>query len=346
MKKNMRKSHISLYGYAVFFGLVALIITCAVLVSSALQKNIQNPAIIAGIMLIVVVVLSLFCTLCDLLRRRRMVDRPAAQIADATARITHGDFSVRLKPLHRYGRYDHYDYIMEDINKMAEELSRNEMLKADFISNVSHEIKTPLTVINNYATMLQAERIVQEERMAYAQAVLTAAQSLNGLVSNILKLNKLENQIIQEQKTQLRLGDYIGELVLGFENSLDEKNIEITCDLDDVVCLADKTLIAIICNNLLSNAVKFTPVGGKIAVSLKENEEHILLKVADTGIGMTPEIGARIFDKFYQGDTSHKAQGNGLGLALVKKVVDIIGGEIHVKSRVGEGSEFMVSLKK
>ena len=182
---------------------------------------------------------------------------------EQSKKIEIGDFSVRLKPLYRYGRYDHYDYIMEDINKMAEELSRNEMLKADFISNVSHEIKTPLTVINNYATMLQAERIVQEERMAYAQAVLTAAQSLNGLVSNILKLNKLENQIIQEQKTQLRLGDYIGELVLGFENSLDEKNIEITCDLDDVVCLADKTLIAVICNNLLSNAVKFTPVGGE-----------------------------------------------------------------------------------
>ena len=332
-------------GYFIFFVTITAIMTCAVLVYSLLADT-GNSLVISLVMFAVIVVLAGICTLIDLIRRKCMVERPVNEILRATEKIAGGDFSVRLQSKHAYNKYDEYDVIFENINKMAAELSHNEILKTDFISNVSHEIKTPLAIISNHATLLADNSLSASERTEYTKTLLTAAKRLTDLVTNILKLNKLENQVIQEQKSKLHLGDFLGEIVLGFEDMLNEKNIELECDIDDILYSADKTYIEIICNNLLSNAVKFTPEGGKIGVSLKENESEIVLKVADTGCGMPPEVGARIFDKFYQGDTSHKQQGNGLGLTLVKKVIDNMGGEIGVKSRLDEGSEFIVRLRK
>lgn len=343
MKK--KRSTFSALGYLIFFVTVAAIITCAVLIYSFLAER-AGKLTIAVVMLIVVVVLAGVCTLIDVIRRKYMVERPVREILRATERIAAGDFKVRLTARHGYERYDEYDEIYENINRMAAELSRNEVLKTDFISNVSHEIKTPLSVISNHATLLQDETLTEEERAEYTKALLAASKRLTDLVTDILKLNKLENQVIPEQKTTLHLGDFLGEIVLGFEDLIEGKNIELECDIDDVTFSADRTYLEIISNNLLSNAVKFTPEGGKISVSLKESEKDVVLKVSDTGCGMTPEVGARIFDKFYQGDTSHRQQGNGLGLALVKKVIDLMGGSIRVESELGKGSTFWVTLKK
>lgn len=345
MRRNARKSRFSFAGYLIFFVTIAAIITCAVLVYSLLAET-GSPLVIALVMIAVIVVLAGACTVIDLVRRKCMVERPVNEILRATEKIAGGDFNVRLQSKHAYDKYDEYDIIFGNINTMAAELSRNEILKTDFISNVSHEIKTPLAVISNHATLLQDENLSASERAEYTKALLIATKRLTDLITNILKLNKLENQVIQEQKSKLHLGDFLGEIVLGFEDMINEKNIELECDIGDVLYSADKTYIEIICNNLLSNAIKFTPEGGKIGVSLQEGESEIVLKVADTGCGMPPETGARIFDKFYQGDTSHKQQGNGLGLALVKKVIDIMGGKISVESEVGKGSVFEVALKK
>lgn len=341
-----RKSRLSLSGYISFFVLVAVIITVACLVSSVLTANIKSKGVIAAIMLAVVITLAAVCTVCDLIRRKFMVDRPVDEILSATDKIANGNFDIQLKPFHSYAKFDAYDLIMENINKMAKELSQNEVLKTDFISNVSHEIKTPLAVISNQATLLQDKNLTEKERAECVNSLLSATNRLTGLVTNILKLNRLENQVISEQKTETHLGDALGEIILGFEEILDRRSLELSCDIDDVVCLADRTFFEIICNNLLSNAIKFTPDNGKISVSLKDRGDSVELKVADTGCGMTKDVGERIFDKFYQGDTSHATEGNGLGLALVKKVIDISGGEIKVESRKGEGSLFTVILKK
>lgn len=333
-------------GYIFFFLLVALIITCAVLIYSVIRDKVSSDGIISVIMLVVVFVLAALCTLFDYVRRRIMVDKPVNQILEATQKIAKGDFSVKLTPSHLYKHYNAYDLIMENINKMAKELSRNEVLKTDFISNVSHEIKTPLSVIANYATLLQDESLTKEERADCTEKLLSATNRLTDLVVNILKLNKLENQVIREQKSLLRLGDFVSELILGFEEAIDKKNIDLDCDIEDITTYADKTFVEIICNNLLSNAVKFTDDGGKISVSLKEAGGKIVLSVKDNGCGMDSETGAHIFDKFYQGDTSHSKEGNGLGLALVKRVIDKIGGEISVKSEVGKGTGFTVKWDK
>lgn len=282
----------------------------------------------------------------EYLRRRLTVYRYVEQILKATEKIAGGDFDVKLKPSHIYRKYDVYDSIMENINKMAAELSRNEVLKTDFISNVSHEIKTPLSVINNYALLLQDETLDEATRETCTHKLLSATRRLTDLVANILKLNRLENQVIREQKSFVRLGDFIGEIVLNFEEKIDEKNIDLECDIDDIACYADKTFVEIICNNLLSNAVKFTEDGGRIEISLKEEGGNIVFSVKDNGAGMTSETGAHIFDRFYQGDTSHAEEGNGLGLALVKRVIDNMGGEIAVQSELGVGSTFVVKWKK
>ena len=220
-------------------------------------------------------------------------------------------------------------------------------LRTDFIANVSHELKTPLAVMANLSTMLQRPGITEEEKNEYAKAISEAARKLAQLITNILKLNKLENQQIFPQPQEFDLGEQLCECLLGFEDAWEAKNLEIETDIeDDVRIKSDPELLSLVWNNLISNAVKFTPDGGTIGLSLKTESDRVIVQVRDTGCGMKPEVGQHIFEKFYQGDTSHATQGNGLGLALVKRVVDILSGEIGVHSVYGEGSIFTVKFKR
>ena len=237
---------------------------------------------------------------------------------------------------HEIGRY---------FNKMAEELSSVETLRTDFMANVSHELKTPLAIMQNYGTMLQQPGLSEENRLAYGKAITDASQRLADLITNILKLNKLENQQIFQQRAAYNLTEQLYQSLLQFEHIWERKNIAIETDLaEDVFIVADEELLSLVWNNLLSNAFKFTPEGGKVALFLSAGEEAVVVKVSDTGGGISPEAGPHIFEKFYQGDTSHAAQGNGLGLALVKRVVDILHGEIGVESVPGQGSTFTVRI--
>lgn len=218
-------------------------------------------------------------------------------------------------------------------------------MKTDFISNVSHEIKTPLSVIQNYASMLKEEPS-SEKRKEYADTLSTAAKRLAALTSNVLKLSKLENQTITPQKAEIRLDESLTECILQFEEEIDKKGLRLDCDIREITAVSDESCLELVWNNLISNAVKFTDEGGKIEISLKEEGGAVVFVISDTGCGMSSETGVHIFDKFYQGDTSHSREGNGLGLALVKKVIDILGGEIGVSSELGKGSTFTVKLRK
>ena len=230
---------------------------------------------------------------------------------------------------------------------MTEELAGTETLRTDFIANVSHELKTPLAVMGNYATMLQKPNITDEERYEYAKAISESARRLAQLITNILKLNKLENQQIFPQLDEYDLGEQLCESLLQFEDIWEKKNLNIETDIEDGVRIrSDSELLSLVWNNLISNAVKFTPEGGTIGVSLKTDGDLVAVSVRDTGCGIKPEVGQHIFEKFYQGDTSHATQGNGLGLALVKRVVDILKGEIGVQSVYGQGSTFTVKFRR
>ena len=290
--------------------------------------------------------IAVLFTLVDHIRRKISVDRPVKIITDATEKFMKGDFSVRISPMQGAGS-EGFNQIIIAINSMAQELSGIETLRTDFVSNVSHEMKTPLSVMQNYGTLLQGAELSQEKRIEYAKGVTDASRRMADMMTNILKLNRLENQQIFPKMEVFDLGEQLCECLLQYESVWEKANIEIETDIaEDVKVKADAELLSLVWNNLFSNAFKFTEAGGTVSVSLAATSHHAIVKVRDTGCGMTPEIGAHIFEKFYQGDTSHSTQGNGLGLALVKRVVDIMQGEINVESTVGKGTTFTVKIEK
>ncbi|MBQ4267001.1 MAG: HAMP domain-containing histidine kinase [Clostridia bacterium] len=289
--------------------------------------------------------LCLTFAIIDSIRRSINFGKPLEKILDATREITNGNFKVRLEPIHRRGFRNELDVIMEDFNKMAEELDGNATMKNDFIADVSHEFKTPLSVIQNYATMLQDPELDEEKKQEYARVLCDTSKNLSELVSNILKLNKLENQQIFPEKKPFNLSEQLCECMLVYEAQFEKKKLEIELDLDEnLIIKADYDLLMHVWHNLFSNAIKFNCEEGKIFLKLERQANLAVVKVRDTGCGMTEETSKHIFEKFYQGDTSRSTQGNGLGLALVKRVIDITGGDIQVQSEVGKGTEFIVFL--
>ncbi len=338
--------------YLIFFLLVAFVITCCMMLfvsvlSQTMEITMTDELInkAAKLTFVNVIFLSLIFTVIDYIRRKYTVDRPIKKILEAAKRITDGDFTVRIKPVSVFFADDGFNNIIECFNHMAEELSGIETLRTDFIANVSHELKTPLAIMQNYGTMLQTPGLGEEKRLEYSKGITDASRRLASLITNILKLNKLENQQIFPTFEKYNLSEQICECLLLFESQWEKKNINIETSIDDdVIIYSDKEMLSHVWNNLFSNAIKFSDENGCVNVSLAASGNKIVFKVTDNGCGMTPEVGKHIFEKFYQGDTSHASGGNGLGLALVKRVMDIVHGTITVESIYGKGSTFTVEL--
>lgn len=272
-------------------------------------------------------------------------EEPLHKMAKATRKVAEGDFSVYVPTIHAADRLDYLDVMIMDFNKMVEELGSIETLKADFVSNVSHEMKTPIAVMKNYAELLASDRMEDGKRQEYAEAVENAATRLSELVSNILKLNKLESQRIMPETGNYDICRQLCECILQFEDIWEEKGIELETEIEDVAMVkADASLMELVWNNLIGNALKFTEPGGSVTVSQISDADYVRIAVSDTGCGMSRDSMDHIFDKFYQGDTSHSKEGNGLGLALVKRVLELMDGSIHVVSEEGKGSTFTVTL--
>ena len=355
MKKHRKDPFFrALQNYVTFFLLVAFIVSCCMMLfvsiladSMGLVLNKENLAAAAKLTFGNVLLISFGAATIDYVRRKRMVDKPVKQIMDALDQVMQGDFTVRIAPVKEFAGETGFNEIIHAINQMTAELQGTETLRTDFIANVSHELKTPLAVMGNYATMLQQPDISEEERIEYGKAISHSSRRLAALITNILKLNKLENQQIFPQHEEYDLSGQLCESLLQFEDAWEAKNLEIETDIEDEVRIkSDPELLSLVWNNLISNAVKFTPESGRITVTLKAGEDDVMIAVSDTGCGIKPEVGQHIFEKFYQGDTSHATQGNGLGLALVKRVVDILNGEICVQSVFGQGSTFTVKFKR
>ena len=278
---------------------------------------------------------------------KRNYDKPMKDISDAAEKVAKGDFSVRLPATPHFGSVDYLDSMMADFNKMVDELAGVETLRTDFIANVSHEIKTPLAVMQNYGTMLQQPDLSEEKRMEYAKAITDASRRLAAMVTNILKLNKLENQSMYPNMRTYDLGEQLCECLLNFEDLWEDKNLDIQTEIsENIRVTADPELLSLVWNNLFSNAIKFTEPGGTVSLILVAQGDQAVVMVSDTGCGISQDVGKHIFEKFYQGDTSHATKGNGLGLALVKRVIDITQGDIQVNSEAGKGSTFIVKLRR
>ena len=302
---------------------------------------------------------------------------PLKELSSAARKVAAGDFNVRVFSHRQDGSYDAMEALIEDFNKMVSELAANETLKGDFIANVSHELKTPLAIIKNYADALQSENLTEEQRQYYIATIADSAGKLSHLIENILRLNKMESQAIVERE-EFSLDEQLRCCILALEEKFDEKELELDIDLEEEILLEnDASLLEIAWNNLLGNAIKYTPAGGTIGISARvetvsdpdlspgqksrgtgENVRFVetgknadglgkrwaVVRISDTGCGMSEEVARHIFDKFYQGDTSHSSQGNGLGLAMVAKVMELCGGQIDVETREGKGSVFTVKL--
>lgn len=355
MKENRASRWlVALWQYFVFFLLIAFVVSCCmILFLETLQRSMgqlltqEMIETAAKLTFGNVMLITLLCTAADGVRRWLLVTRPVRRIAEAAEKITEGDFSVRIQPVFRLDKQDGLNTIIRSFNQMAEELSGIETLRTDFISNVSHELKTPLAIIQNYGTMLQQPGLTEQQRQEYAKTVTDASRRLADLITNILKLNKLENQQIYPEAEIFDLGEQLCECLLTFEDVWEDKEIEIDTDIaEEVKIKSDRALLSLVWNNLFSNALKFTPSKGRVSVSLKAEGDFAVVQVSDTGCGISQAVGAHIFEKFYQGDTSHATQGNGLGLALVKRVVDIVEGDISVSSEVGKGSVFTVKVRR
>ncbi|MFD0771292.1 ATP-binding protein [Bacillus sp. CGMCC 1.60114] len=344
---RVNTKHISVMGF-VWTYLILLVLTAGqTFIFRAFLHTERLPmGYILGMMGYWAIVTLIFC-LVTARQRYLAYDTPMRKLSEAAKKVAEGDYSVRLPPLRKDGKKDYVEVMFEDFNKMVEELGSTEMMKNDFIANVSHEIKTPLSVIQSYAMALQKEDLTPETKKEYTHTIITASKRLNTLVTNILKLNKLENQEIRVSAKAYDLCRQISECALSFEELWEGKNITFEADIEDrAIIFADESMLEIVWNNLLSNAIKFTDPGGTVKLTQTSDSGMVTVTVEDSGCGMSKETVVHIFDKFYQGDTSHSQEGNGLGLALSKRVIEVAGGSITVKSTPGIGTAFTVKLKK
>lgn len=273
----------------------------------------------------------------------KLIIRPIQNISEAFNELSRGNFDIRVPT----------DEKVEEIREMAVrfnamvyDLSHIETLRNDFVVSVSHEFKTPLAAVSGYATLLQTPNLSAQQHDRYVEVILENTKRLSALSSNILTLSKLENQETLPQKTEFRLDEQLRRQVLLLEEKWSGKGIEFDIELPKTVYYGCEGLLSQVWSNLIENAIKASYQDGVIRISIQEDERSVSVSVADYGAGMSQEVQKHIFDKFYQGDSSRKAEGNGLGLSLVRRIVDLCGGRIDVESSPGNGADFCVTLPK
>lgn len=270
----------------------------------------------------------------------RVIITPIKELSAATKEVAKGNFniSVHNESLNEIGQ------LTRDFNKMVKDLGSIETLRSDFVTNVSHEFKTPIASIEGCAALLQDDELCCEERKEYAKLIASSARRLSILTSNILRLSKLENQEIIAEQSEFSLDEQIRQAVLLLEPQWLVKNIDFDIDLSPITIFGSEELLMQVWLNLLNNAIKFSHNNGQIKVTLSSVGKTVVVSFADKGIGMSEETQKHIFEKFFQGNQAHSEQGNGLGLSLVKRILDLSKGQISVESKEGQGSTFTVIL--
>lgn len=264
-----------------------------------------------------------------------------SKLSKNMSRVAHGEFDIALET---NSKIEEIRDIYESFNLMTKELSATEILQTDFVSNVSHEFKTPISAIDGYAMLLQDRSLSDEERDGYVEKILISTKRLSSLVGNVLLISKLDNQAIGTRHEIYRLDEQVRASLVMLEGKWSEKEIDLDIELDEMIFFGDESLTFHVFNNLIDNAIKFSPVGGELKIRLAKEAKKIIFTVEDRGPGIPDEAMAHIYDKFYQSDSSHKAEGNGLGLPLVKRITDSLGGQVKAENRDGGGCRFTVTL--
>ena len=266
------------------------------------------------------------------------------RISQAMRAIAKGNFKKRVPVKDETEVITEIGDLERSFNQMASDLESIEMFRNDFINNFSHEFKTPIVSIRGFARQLQSGNISESQKKEYIDIIVAESERLATMSQNILLLTKLENQQIVAEKTEFYLDEQIRSCILLLEKGWSEKDIELDLEFDEIKYTFNEEMLSHVWINLVSNAIKFTPNGGKITCRLKNSEDGIVFEINDSGEGMSDEVKARIFEKFYQGDSSHATKGNGIGLNIVQRILTLANGSISVESEIGKGSKFTVTL--
>lgn len=303
-----------------------------------LQVNVPVPQLWRPIPLLAV--LSAFVGTGLAILVSRIPLKPIRLLIEAINQLAQGNFHVRI----HLDTTEEFVRLSESFNRMAQELENTELLRSDFINNFSHEFKTPIVSLRGFAKLLKSPDLTPTERNEYLDIIIHESNRLAQLSSNVLNLSKIENLSILSDMKSFNLSEEIRQSVLLLESKWQKKELSLIIDMDELDYYGNKSLLNQVWINLIDNAIKFSPEKGKIRLKLQKQMDKMVFQIMDNGCGMSRETEERIFERFYQGDTSHTEEGNGLGLTVVKKIVELHGGRITVRSEDGFGSTFTVIL--
>lgn len=361
----MKKTKKSLTGYLIFIFCIAMMACSAIafITFSHITKNafkeiknditidennvvtiehkIENNVGIVGSRVIYTVISGLFVSAAIILMASQKIIKPIKKLSMATKEISKGNYDIELTGTDN----NEIGELTQNFNKMANVLKNVEYLQKDFMSNVSHEFKTPVASIQGFAKLLKDENISKEEKEEYLNIIIEESNRLSNLSTNVLKLSKIENKDFKLNLEPFSLDEQIRKSILILEPRWSKKNIEFELDLETTSLIADKDLLQQVWINLIGNAIKFSDKKGEIIISLKEKDNNVAeIKIKDNGIGISRKNQERIFDRFYQVNKSHSQEGNGLGLTISKKIIELHKGTINVESKEYEGTEFKINL--
>ncbi|MBE6969656.1 MAG: HAMP domain-containing histidine kinase [Ruminococcaceae bacterium] len=345
----MRKirSRLTIIVLLAVIGTAALSLTLSFLVRNGiiLQRDDVMRRLIFGFPLrdVILLVLGIGAGLALVLMASRSTVNPVVELNRATKEIASGNFDITVDIR---DRIEEFGELERNFNRMAAELKTNEYLRKDFISNVSHQLRTPLSIVRGYAELLAEGGLSEDEQKEYARYIADEAARLTDLTGDMLRLSRIDNHALQPRRERFCLDEQLRQVILRHEPRAREKGIEIVPALDRADYEGDEELLGQIWDNLLDNAVKFTDEGGCVSVTLRERDGGVSVIFRDTGCGMNEETKRRSFEQFYRGDSSRRGEGNGLGLPLAKRVAELHGGSICLESEEGRGSTFTVTLPK
>ncbi len=303
--------------------------------------HLLSPLQMPFVFLIVGLVVSVIIGTCISAAVASKIVRPVREVKKAMHRVEKGDFSQRLEVTGFNGEIDE---LIESYNKMAQELGGIEMFRENFINSFSHEFKTPIVSIQGFAKQLKKENLSEEKKQEYIDIIISESKRLTNLSSNILMLSKLENQQIITDKTSFSLDEQIRNCILLLEKQWTAKDISFDIDMQEIQYTTNAEMLSQVWVNIIGNAIKFSPEGSSIRIKLFKEGDVITAEITDRGIGMDQQTISHIFERFYQGDRAHASEGNGLGLPLVKRIVELCNGNIRVESQYGKGTNFIVTL--
>ncbi|MBT2288815.1 HAMP domain-containing histidine kinase [Paenibacillus albidus] len=341
-KLNNRISLPIYFSLAVFFIFLITVVITGLLfyfagIFGLLNEHIAQDGTLLPVMTLIAC--TIIGTTISAVTSRKMV-KSIRMFIEATDRLASGDFSMRLQ----LKSPPEFKILSENFNRMAEELGGIEILRTDFVNNFSHEFKTPIVSIKGFAEVLKNDDLTKEEREEYLDIVIEESARLASLASNVLELSKIETQSILTNKGCFNVGEQIRQCVLLLAAKFEKNNLSLKINIQDYELSGNKELLNQVWLNLLDNAIKFTPEHGEIKVSMEKNEDSIVILFRDNGSGIHPEALPRIFDKFYQQDTSHSTAGNGLGLAIVNKIIHLHEGTIACSSTPSQGTTFTITI--